>query len=234
MNPSQLEAIFFEALDKPTAQDRDAFLNEACAGDDALRHRLERMFEAQAKSFLNAPPGVIDATELNPWSEDVGTTIGCYKLLQQIGEGGMGVVFMAEQLHPVQRKVALKIIKPGMDTRQVIARFEIERQALALMDHPHIAKVFDAGVVGSASRAEPESPGRPREPASEGPARVTGRPYFVMELVQGVPITEYCDECNLPTRERLELFIDVCQAVQHAHQKGVIHRDIKPTYVLVS
>src|SRR5262245_13513693 len=226
MNPSQLEAIFFEALDKPTAQDRDAFLNEACAGDDALRHRLERMFEAQAKSFLNAPPGVIDATELNPWSEDVGTTIGCYKLLQQIGEGGMGVVFLAEQLHPVQRKVALKIIKPGMDTRQVIARFEVERQALALMDHPHIAKVFDAGMTGQGPRKqESES----LTPDFRSLAPDLGRPYFVMELVQGVPITEYCDECNLPTRERLELFIDVCQAVQHAHQKGVIHRDIKPT-----
>ena len=143
-------------------------------------------------------------------TEKPGTQIGPYKLLEQIGEGGFGVVFLAEQERPVQRRVALKIIKPGMDTRQVIARFEAERQALAMMDHPNIAKVLDAG------------------------ATETGRPYFVMELVQGVPITEYCDQCNLTTRERLELFITVCQAVQHAHQKGVIHRDIKPTNVLVA
>ena len=136
--------------------------------------------------------------------------IGPYKLLQQIGEGGFGVVFLAEQERPVRRRVALKVIKPGMDTREVIARFEAERQALAMMDHPNIAKVHDAG------------------------ATENGRPYFVMELVQGVPITEYCDQCNLTTRERLELFVTVCQAVQHAHQKGVIHRDIKPTNVLVA
>src|SRR5262249_31215336 len=131
-------------------------------------------------------------------TEQPGTIIGPYKLMEQIGEGGFGVVFMAEQERPVRRKVALKIIKPGMDTRQVIARFEAERQALAMMDHANIAKVYDAG------------------------ATENGRPYFVMELVQGVPITEYCDQCNLTTRERLELFITVCQAVQHAHQKGVI------------
>jgi serine/threonine protein kinase len=136
--------------------------------------------------------------------------IGPYTLLEQIGEGGFGVVFLAEQEQPVRRRLALKIVKPGMDTREVIARFEAERQALALMDHPHIAKVFDAGATDA------------------------GRPYFVMELVQGVPITEYCDQCHLPTRERLELFIAVCQAVQHAHQKGIIHRDLKPTNVLVA
>jgi serine/threonine-protein kinase len=142
--------------------------------------------------------------------EQPGSIIGSYKLLEPIGEGGFGVVFLAEQERPVRRRVALKIIKPGMDTRQVIARFEAERQALAMMDHPNIAKVFDAG------------------------ATEAGRPYFVMELVQGVPITEYCDQCNLTTRERLELFVSVCQAVQHAHQKGVIHRDLKPTNVLVA
>ena len=146
----------------------------------------------------------------SPSPNSAGTIIGPYKLLQQIGEGGMGVVFMAEQTEPVQRTVALKIIKPGMDTRQVIARFEAERQALALMDHPNIAKVLDAGTTDS------------------------GRPYFVMELVKGVPITEYCDEKHLPLRERLELFMPVCQAVQHAHQKGIIHRDIKPSNVLVA
>ena len=142
--------------------------------------------------------------------EGVGSVIaGRYKLLEQIGEGGMGMVFVAEQQHPVRRKVALKVIKPGMDTRQVIARFEAERQALALMDHPNIAKVHDGGETAS------------------------GRPYFVMELVKGVPITEYCDDNRLTTRERLELFVPVCQAVQHAHHKGIIHRDLKPSNVLV-
>ena len=145
-----------------------------------------------------------------PAARAPGTVIGPYKLLEQIGEGGMGVVYMAEQTEPVRRKVALKIIKPGMDTRQVIARFEAERQALALMDHPNIAKVLDAGTT---------------EP---------GRPYFVMELVKGIPITEYCDRAPPDAAERLELFVPVCQAVQHAHQKGIIHRDLKPSNVLVT
>ena len=136
--------------------------------------------------------------------------IGPYKLLEQIGEGGFGVVFLAEQTEPVRRKVALKVLKPGMDTRQVVARFEAERQALAIMDHPNIAKVFDGGATPS------------------------GRPYFVMELVKGVPITEFCDQNHLTPRQRLELFVPVCQAVQHAHQKGIIHRDLKPSNVLVS
>ncbi|HMC10566.1 MAG TPA: serine/threonine-protein kinase, partial [Pirellulaceae bacterium] len=151
------------------------------------------------------------ATDLfRPITEGPGTVIGPYKLLQQIGEGGFGVVYMAEQQRPVRRKVALKIIKPGMDTREVIARFESERQALALMDHPNIARVFDAGATES------------------------GRPYFVMELVKGVPITEYCDKNALPTDKRLALFITVCHAIQHAHQKGVIHRDLKPSNVMVT
>jgi serine/threonine-protein kinase len=143
-------------------------------------------------------------------TERPGRTIGPYKLLEQIGEGGMGVVFMAEQLRPIHRKVALKVIKPGMDTRQVVARFEAERQALALMDHPNIAKILDGGVTES------------------------GRPFFVMELVKGLPITEYCERNRLTPRQRLELFSPVCQAVQHAHQKGIIHRDLKPSNVLVS
>src|SRR5258707_2477643 len=145
-----------------------------------------------------------------PPEERLGTRIGCYKLLQKIGEGGCGVVYMAEQEEPVRRRVALKIIKLGMDTRSVIARFEAERQALALMDHPNIAKVHDAG------------------------ATETGRPYFVMELVRGVKISDYCDEKNLSTQQRLELFMHVCQAIQHAHQKGIIHRDLKPSNLLVS
>src|SRR5207244_3568021 len=136
--------------------------------------------------------------------------IGPYKLLQQIGEGGMGTVYMAEQTHPVQRKVALKVIKPGMDTGQVIARFEVKRQALAMMDHPNIARVLDAG------------------------ATETGRPFFVMELVRGIKITDYCDQNNLSTRGRLDLFVQVCRAVQHAHQKGIIHRDLKPSNILVT
>src|SRR5205807_6905043 len=142
--------------------------------------------------------------------ERPGTKIGRYKLLEQIGEGGFGVVFMAEQTQPVRRKVALKVLKPGMDTRQVVARFEAERQALAIMDHPNIAKVFDGGATAS------------------------GRPYFVMELVKGVPITEFCDQNHLTPRQRLELFVPVCQAVQHAHHKGIIHRDLKPSNVLVT
>src|SRR5262245_52538510 len=149
-----------------------------------------------------APPGFA--------MEGIGTRIGRYKLLEQIGEGGFGVVYMAEQQEPVQRKVALKIIKAGMDTKEVVARFEAERQALALMDHPNIAKVLDGG------------------------STETGRPYFVMDLVRGIPITDYCDQANLSTQERLELFTKVCQAVQHAHQKGIIHRDIKPSNVLVT
>src|SRR5262249_11834703 len=160
--------------------------------------------------FLRAPPPGLSATvDESPLSEKPGMVVGPYKLMEQIGEGGMGLVFVAEQMHPVRRKVALKVIKPGMDTRQVIARFEAERQALALMDHPNIAKVFDGGQTAS------------------------GRPYFIMELVKGVPITEYCDQNQVALRERLELFLNVCQAVQHAHQKGVIHRDIKPSNVLV-
>src|SRR5204863_3844090 len=149
-------------------------------------------------------------TAHDPIVERPGTQIGPYKLLQQIGEGGMGVVYMAEQLEPVKRRVALKIIKPGMDTRQVIARFEAERQALAMMDHPNIAKVLEAG------------------------ATEAGRPYFVMELVRGIPITDYCDQQKLAPRQRLELFVQVCQAVQHAHLKGIIHRDLKPNNVLVT
>src|SRR5438132_10836304 len=150
------------------------------------------------------------ATMNEAMGEGAGTAIGSYKLLEQIGEGGFGVVFMAEQQAPIRRKVALKVLKPGMDTRQVIARFDAERQALALMDHPNIAKVFDGGATPS------------------------GRPYFVMELVKGVPITEFCDQNHWTPRQRLELFIPICQAVQHAHQKGIIHRDLKPSNVLVS
>jgi WD40 repeat protein/serine/threonine protein kinase len=205
-------AIFIAALEKDDPAERAAFLDEACADDRPLRQRIERLLKAHepADSFLeHRPPGLGGTVDEQPRAERHGTVIGPYKLLQQIGEGGMGVVYMAEQQEPLRRRVALKIIKPGMDSAQVIARFEAERQALALMDHQNIAKVLDAGTTES------------------------GRPYFVMELVHGIPITQYCDDHHLTPKERLELFLPVCHAVQHAHQKGIIHRDLKPSNVLV-
>ena len=208
-----IDEVFFAAMERESPEARAAYLDEVCGSDPDLRRRVERLLDAQPKvgSFLDSPAAGATMTLPPPQAmEGPGTVIGPYKLLEQIGEGGMGVVYMAEQTEPVRRKVALKIIKPGMDTRQVIARFEAERQALAMMDHPNIAKVLDAGATES------------------------GRPYFVMELVRGIPITEYCDQHRLPIRERLDLFMQVCQAVQHAHQKGIIHRDIKPTNVLVT
>ncbi len=173
--------------------------------------RVERLLEADDRTagiLERGPDGLIGPHE--PPGERPGDRVGPYKLLQQIGEGGMGVVYMAEQTEPVRRRVALKIIKPGMDSRQVIARFEAERQALAMMDHQNIARVLDAGTTES------------------------GRPYFVMELVHGVPITQFCDDKHLTPHERLALFVPVCRAIQHAHQKGIIHRDIKPSNVLVT
>jgi serine/threonine protein kinase len=204
------QSLFIGALERDPSE-RSAFLDSACAGNAILRGRVEKLLLAHehATNFMEEPAAPHAATIDEQITEEPGTVIGPYKLLQQIGEGGMGTVFMAEQAQPVQRKVALKIIKQGMDSRQVIARFEAERQALALMDHPHIAKVLDA--------------------ATEG-----GRPYFVMELVKGVPITRYCDEHRLTPKERLELFLPICHAVQHAHQKGIIHRDLKPSNVLVA
>ncbi len=206
------ETIFHLALEQ-TAGKRAAFLAQACGDDDALHQRVTGLLHAHEHpgSFLALPPAPVGATvEAPPLAEGPGSRIGPYKLLEQIGEGGFGLVFMAEQQHPVRRKVAVKVLKPGMDTRQVIARFEAERQALALMDHAHIARVLEAGETAC------------------------GRPYFAMELVRGVPITEYCDKNSLPPRKRLELFLTVCQAVHHAHQKGIIHRDLKPSNVLVT
>jgi serine/threonine protein kinase/Flp pilus assembly protein TadD len=221
------EEIFHHALARRSADERAAYLEQACSGDPELRASVEALLRANvgASGFLDSPglpfplrrsalghragdEQAIDTVD-EPLTERPGTVIGPYKLLEQIGEGGFGVVFMAEQQQPIRRKVALKILKPGMDTRQVIARFEVERQALALMDHPNIAKVLDGG------------------------ATAGGRPYFVMDLVKGIPITEFCDQNQIPVRKRLELFLSVCQAVQHAHQKGIIHRDIKPSNVLV-
>jgi serine/threonine protein kinase len=210
MTGANEESVFAEALEIEDLQAQAAFLDRACAGNPALRKSVQSLLSAYgAGQFLELPAPAPDATTDEPISERPGAVIGPYKLMEQIGEGGMGLVFVAEQQQPVRRKVALKVIKPGMDTRQVVARFEAERQALALMDHPNIAKVLDGGETTSR------------------------RPYFVMELVKGVPITEYCDQNRVPVRERLELFLHVCQAIQHAHQKGIIHLDIKPSNVLV-
>src|SRR3990172_6064294 len=205
--------IFLQALEIQSPDHRRAYLDKACAQDANLRAQVEALLKAheQADSFLDSPaPGLAATADEPPITERPGTVIGPYKLLEQIGEGGFGVVYMADQQSPVRRRVALKIIKPGMDTRQVIARFEAERQALAMMDHPNIARVLDVGATDA------------------------GRPYFVMDLVKGVPITDYCDQQHLPVRERLELMSAVCNAVQHAHQKGIIHRDLKPSNVLVA
>src|SRR5713226_8997517 len=205
-------AIFDAAIELPPER-RAACVQEACAGNDALRQRVEALLRAHdsAETFM-ASPAVASrgGTVVVKPAEQPGDRIGRYKLLQQIGEGGCGVVYMAEQEEPVRRMVALKVIKLGMDTKSVIARFEADRQALAMMDHPNIAKVLEAG------------------------ATDTDRPYFVMELVRGTKITDYCDHNNLSTPERLDLFTKVCQAIQHAHQKGIIHRDIKPSNILVT
>jgi len=203
------KAIFFSAIEKGNAQERSVYLDSACGENPNLRKRVEALLKSHDKAgdFLTIPDSNLEIESL---AEEPGMVIGRYKLLEKIGEGGMAVVYRAEQEKPIRRKVALKIIKLGMDTKSVVARFEAERQALAMMDHPNIAKILDAG------------------------ATETGRPYFVMELVTGVSITEYCDKNSLNTKDRLALFIQVCSAVQHAHQKGIIHRDIKPSNVMVT
>ena len=243
VEPKRVRAIFLEAVNHEDPASRKGVVDRECGDDSALRRRVELLLLAHdepeselehpvvivppkrtdvSREALGDPVLTIDTDPvpsgaitspppaLSPAIDRPGSRIGPYKLLQEIGEGGMGTVFMAEQVEPVRRRVALKIIKRGMDSAQVIARFEAERQALALMDHLNIAKVLDAGATDS------------------------GRPYFIMELVSGVPITKYCDDAQLNPRERLELFIPVCQAIQHAHQKGIIHRDIKPSNVLVT
>ena len=215
MNEPNPEETIFAAARQLPPEDRAAYLDQACGGNEPLRRRIEALLNAseQSGAFLevSAAPTVRRTPIASiPLAEKPGDKVARYKLLQQIGEGGCGVVYMAEQEEPVRRRVALKIIKPGMDTKSVIARFEAERQALAMMDHPNIAKVFDAG------------------------ATETGRPYFVMELVRGVKITDYCDEAKLSIHARLDLFTQVCHAIQHAHQKGIIHRDIKPSNILVT
>jgi serine/threonine protein kinase/Tfp pilus assembly protein PilF len=232
MAPRSEKSIFLTALERQAGRQRDAFVAEACGGDAQLRAQVEDLLRAQQHSggtvdqvpaqvvavcpAIGTKEGQEDARSSvaiqadDSFSEHVGTNIGPYKLMELIGQGGFGLVFVAEQQQPVRRKVALKLIKPGMGTREVIARFEAERQALALMDHPNIARVFDAGETAS------------------------GCPYFVMELVRGIPITDFCDQYRLNSRDRLELFVHVCHAVQHAHQKAIIHRDLKPSNVLVT
>jgi eukaryotic-like serine/threonine-protein kinase len=211
--PDRTESIFAAAVALTSAAERAAYLDQACAGDAALRNHVEALLRAHERAghLLDRPIVGPELTGAYIASPEVGTVIaGRYKLLEAIGEGGMGAVWVAEQSQPVRRKVALKLIKAGMDSKSVLARFEAERQALAVMDHPNIAKVLDGGLTE------------------------TGRPYFVMEYVKGVPITEYCDATRLSVPERLNLFVQVCHAVQHAHQKGIIHRDLKPSNILVA
>ena len=214
-----IDDVFCAAIEIASESERQVWLDQACGNDAELRRQVDRLLQAHYRggSIIDSPAHAVATTFVQPATDCIGTQIGPYKLLQKIGEGGMGVVYMAEQTEPMTRKVALKLIKPGMDSRQVIARFEAERQALALMDHVNIARVLDAGTTTTEQRDV--SP---------------GLPYFVMELIHGVPITTYCDDNQLTLRQRLELFLSVCHAIQHAHQKGLIHRDIKPSNVMVT
>ncbi|MCH2599950.1 MAG: serine/threonine protein kinase, partial [Pirellulales bacterium] len=209
------QEIFLRASEIEAGSERAEYLDTACGDDVDLRAKVDSLLTTLESSDSNdgtevGDDATVDRSNVATAGGQVGKMIGAYKLLQQIGEGGFGVVYMAEQVEPIRRKVALKIVKPGMDTKDVIARFEAERQALALMDHPNIAKVLDGGVTEF------------------------GRPYFVMELVKGVPITEFCDKNKLSTQQRIDLFLTVCRAIDHAHGKGIIHRDIKPSNVMVT
>jgi serine/threonine protein kinase len=261
---SQEQILLEAALRCESKAEQKAFLDAACANDLDLRRRIEELLAAfgEADAFFRDDPlkqaGLDEAAKERtvtspPVTEGPGTVIDKYKLLEKLGEGGFGVVYMAEQREPVKRRVALKIIKIGMDTREVVARFEAERQALAMMDHPNIAKVLDAGstersLTLSLSPAPSEGEGARKagevelKSAASTESQIAnrkspipgGRPYFVMELVRGTKISDYCDERNLSTHVRLDLFMKVCQAVQHAHQKGIIHRDLKPSNILVT
>ncbi len=242
-NADRLIGVFNEASALPAGAERERFLAEACQDDPPLKEQVVSLLKSHdgAGDFLKSAilsPAVLLA-------EKPGAMIGRYKLLEKIGEGGCGVVYVAEQTEPVRRRVALKVIKVGMDTEQVIARFEAERQALAMMDHPNIAKVLDAGTTEASDQlsvvSDPAAggggPGARRERLTTDHSPLTtghGRPYFVMELVRGIRITDYCNQGKLSTKERLDLFTKVCQAIQHAHQKGIIHRDIKPSNILVT
>lgn len=212
IDAKRIQSAFLVAVEVADPRERAALLNHLCSDDEELRRRVVALLAAhdQPESLPHGPTESIAATINQPAMQRPGAIIaGRYKLLEQIGEGGMGTVWVAEQTEPVKRRVALKLIKPGMDTRQVLSRFEAERQALALMDHPNIARVFDGGMTDE------------------------GRPFFVMEYVKGLPLTQYCDDAQLTVADRLALFTQVCQAVQHAHQKGIIHRDLKPSNILV-
>jgi serine/threonine protein kinase/Flp pilus assembly protein TadD len=248
MNTNRLESLFANALAQPTPEARARYLAEACGEDAGVRQQLEALLKAhdEAGMFLEPlpvaaiptsdeiPGRFMDPDSVQRSNEGPGTQIGPYKLLQLLGEGGMGAVYMAEQEEPVKRRVALKIIKAGMDSERIIARFEQERQALAMMDHPNIAKVLDAGTIGGARDEGRGTSENDPAPALYRPSPLVPRPYFVMEFVKGIPITKYCDQEHLTPKERLDLFIPVCHAVQHAHQKGIIHRDIKPSNVLIA
>ena len=209
---SHLGQIFAQASSIHDREKRSAFLDQACAEDSKLRDRLVALLNAadEADGFMEGHSPGLSMIASDEFNKESANQIDRYTLLETIGEGGFGVVYLAEQMAPIRRKVALKIIKPGMDTKEVLGRFEAERQALALMEHPNIAKVLDGGATSDS------------------------RPYFVMELVRGIPITQYCNEANLTSQQRLRLFIPVCEAIQHAHQKGIIHRDIKPSNVMVA
>jgi serine/threonine protein kinase len=206
----RLWATFHAALELPTDEARDAFLADACAGDATLADEVRALLASHANADATGPLFPTRLTGGEPAEPEAGSRIGPYRVVRRIGEGGMGRVYEAEQEEPIRRRVALKVVKPGMDSAEVIRRFEAERQSLARMDHPAIARVFDAG-------ATPE-----------------GRPYFAMELVDGPPLNDYCDAGRLPVARRLELFVAVCRAVHSAHQKGIIHRDLKPSNVLVT
>ncbi|HXY34137.1 MAG TPA: serine/threonine-protein kinase, partial [Planctomycetaceae bacterium] len=216
LDSNRVQAVFLAAVQSKDPAERAEVVNAQCAGDNELRARVDALLQAHDKP--SELPGVVRsevaagsrATVIHPSTTPPGRLIaGRYRLLEEIGEGGMGTVWAADQLQPVRRRVAIKLIKPGMDSRQVLSRFEVERQALAVMDHPNIAKVLDGGMTDQ------------------------GHPYFVMEYVKGVPITDYCDRALVTIEGRLKLFMQVCQAVQHAHQKGIIHRDLKPSNILV-
>ncbi len=243
---SAAKSIFGQALSLPDADRRAAYLDEACGCDAALRAEVDSLLQAEAAAsgFLNSrrphthraqtlaePPG--GPVDIHPKSG-----LGPYKLLEQIGEGGMGTVYLAQQTEPIKRLVAIKLLKGRLDSRQVVGRFEAERQTLALMDHPNIARILDAGIVGEGAGAGGRGPGEADSPLapspSPSPSATDGRPYFVMELVKGVPITKFCSERELTLRERLQLFVAVCEGVQHAHTKGIVHRDLKPSNVLVA
>jgi serine/threonine protein kinase/tetratricopeptide (TPR) repeat protein len=247
------ESLFAAALEKSAGTERQAFLDQACGGDTALRERVERLLAADQRDrgiLERGPdPAAMDTGGADPALLPDRLFAGRFKLRQKLGEGGMGEVWVADQIEPVQRRVALKVIRPGLDSARMLARFDQERQALAVMDHPNIAKVFDAGTTGARGqgpgvREEQEANRAGAQDAQHRPTPLltpdpspltpTSRPYFVMELITGAPITQYCDEAKLSPKERLELFIPVCKAVQHAHQKGIIHRDLKPSNVLVA